>query len=66
MKAAFHKMNESINPSPGLKDKVFDRITEKPTVTFRPLAAVAAMLVAVMLATPAMAANVPAVSSHRF
>ena len=62
MKAAFHKMNESINPSPGLKDKVFDRITEKPTVTFRPLAAVAAMLVAVMLATPAMAANVPAVS----
>lgn len=62
MKAAFQKMNESICPTPGLKDKVLEKIPPRYTLRFRPLAAVAAMLVVVMLATPAMAASIPAVS----
>ncbi|MBQ8833951.1 MAG: hypothetical protein IJ001_03405 [Oscillospiraceae bacterium] len=62
MKAAFRKMNESIRPTPGLEDQVFEKIAVKHAARFRPLAAVAAMLVVVMLATPAMAASIPAVS----
>lgn len=66
MKAAFRKMNESIRPTQGLEEKVLEKITHKPAIRFRPLAAMAAMLVVVMLATPAMAASVPAVNDFLY
>lgn len=59
MKAAFQKMNESICPPPGTEEKVLAKISNKRPVKFRPLAAVAAMLAVILLATPAMAAYVP-------
>ena len=62
MKAAFQKMNESICPASGMKDAVLEKIAVKRTVKFRPLAAVAAIMAVMILATPVMAATVPAFS----
>lgn len=57
MKAAFKKLNETIQPSAGLQERVQAQIEEKNTARFRPAAVMAAMLAVFLLATPVMASE---------
>lgn len=68
MKEAFDRMNTHIRPDPGLNSRVLDQIAApaKTRRNFRPLAAVAAMLALIILATPVMAYCIPAVSELMF
>jgi hypothetical protein len=64
MKEAFDRMNAHIRPDAGLNSRVLDQIAApaKTRRNFRPLAAVAAMLVLIILATPVMAGHTPLVN----
>lgn len=62
MKATYRSMNERINPSGSLREKVFAKIEQPKRLNLRPVAAAAALLVVLLLATPVMAAYVPPVA----
>lgn len=62
MKEQYQQMNQHINPSPELHQKVMERALPKSHRRFRPVAAVAAVLAFVLLVTPVMAAYVPAIN----
>ena len=56
MKAAFHKLNDRINPGEDLREKVFSRIERKTAVRLRPVTAMMlTVLVMLLMATPVMA-----------
>ena len=67
MKEAFDRMNTHITPDESLNSKVLDQIAApaKPR-RFRPLVAIAAMLVLVFTALPVMAYCIPSVSELMF
>lgn len=64
MKNAFERMNAHIVPDEHLDSRVLDQAvkSKKPKARFRPLIAVAAMLVLILSATPIMAARIPMVN----
>ncbi len=61
MNATYRTMNEQINPSDDLRQRIMEKLEAKPKgrLNLRPLAAAAAVLAVVLLATPVMAAYVP-------
>lgn len=61
MKKLYQEMNENIQPSGYLNGRIMKEIAFERRRNLRPLAAVAAMLVLIVLVTPAMAENVPLV-----
>lgn len=61
MKTRFKEMNEHIRPLNDLNEQVMNQATKKRSGSLRPLAAVAAVLVLLISATPVMAENVPLV-----
>lgn len=61
MKKTFEALNESINPPAGLNKKVMERLETQKSVSFRPVAVMAAVLALVLVVTPVMAENVPLV-----
>lgn len=62
MKATYRSMNERINPSESLREKVLAKVEQPKCLNLRPVAVVAALLVVLPLATPVMAAYVPPVT----
>ena len=62
MKHTYEMMNEHITPDPCLNDQVLEQVTFKPKRSFRPLAAMAAILALILAATPVMAAYVPPIA----
>lgn len=66
LKTEYNRMNEKINPDAALKASVMEKTAPRQGMKFRPAVAIAAMLVAVLMAFPAMAAYVPAVNALMF
>lgn len=62
----YNRMNEKIGPDPGLKEKVLEKAAPRRGSWLRPVAVVAALLALVIMATPVMAACVPAVGELMF
>lgn len=60
MKKLFKSMNDRIRPADGLPDQVMEQTTAgNRWANFRPIAAVAAVLVLVFMATPVLAEHIP-------
>lgn len=57
----YRRLNEKIVPEPGLTEKVLEKAAPRRGRWLRPVAVVAALLALVVMATPVMAAYVPAV-----
>ena len=68
MKEAFDRMNTHITPDESLNSKILDQAAApvKAHRRFRPLVAIAAMLVLILTALPVMAYSIPAVSELMF
>ena len=62
MENRFKNMNEHIQPTADLSERVLEQAAAKKRISFRPLVALAAVLVLLIAATPAMAEHVPLVN----
>lgn len=62
MKKLYQQMNEHIQPRDSLNARIMEKIEPKRRLRFRPLAAMAAMLVLILVGTPVMANYVPVIS----
>ena len=66
LKTEYNRMNEKISPDAALQERVMQKAAPRQAKRFRPAVAIAAVLIAVLMAFPAMAAYVPAINELMF
>lgn len=66
LKIEYNRMNEKISPDAALQERIMQKAAPRLAKRFRPAIAIAAVLIAVLMAFPAMAAYVPAINELMF
>lgn len=66
LKTEYNRMNEKISPDAALNACIMEKIAPRQGKRFRPAVAIAAALIVVLMAFPAMAAYVPAINELMF